>query len=200
MNKQEFLTALRQSLSGLPLDDVEERLNFYSEMIDDQVEEGKSEEEAVASIGSVDEIVSQTLSEVPLTKIVKKKIKPKRRLRAWEIVLLAVGSPIWLTLGLVAFAVLISLYAVLWSLVGSAWAIFSAFVGCAAGCVAVGVVWICFGELLSGLFLIFASLVLAGLSIFVFFGCHCATVGTVRLTRLIALGVKKMFVSKEAGV
>jgi uncharacterized membrane protein len=179
---------------------VEERLNFYSEMIDDQVEEGKSEEEAVASIGSVDEIVSQTLSEVPLTKIVKKKIKPKRRLRAWEIVLLAVGSPIWLTLGLAAFAVLISLYAVLWSLVGSAWAIFSASVGCAAGCVAVGVVWICFGELLSGLFLIFASLVLAGLSIFVFFGCHWATVGTARLTRLIALGVKKMFVSKEAGV
>ena len=200
MNKQEFLTALRQGLSGLPIEDTEERLNFYSEMIDDQVEEGKSEEEAVASIGSVDEILSQILSEVPLTQIVKKKIKPKRRLRTWEIVLLAVGSPLWLSLGVAAFAVLISVYAVLWCMVATAWSVFGSLVGCAAGCVAVGVVWICFGELLSGLFLIFASLVLAGLSIFGFFGCHRATVGTAKLTRLIAFGVKKMFVSKEAGV
>ena len=47
MRKQEFLTELRKGLSGLPQDDIEERLSFYSEMIDDQIEEGLAEEEAV---------------------------------------------------------------------------------------------------------------------------------------------------------
>lgn len=47
MNKQEFLVKLRKGLSGLPKEDIEERLTFYSEMIDDRMEEGLSEEEAV---------------------------------------------------------------------------------------------------------------------------------------------------------
>ena len=39
MTKQEFLAELRRGLSGLPQNDIEERLNFYSEMIDDRMEE-----------------------------------------------------------------------------------------------------------------------------------------------------------------
>ena len=45
MTKKEFLSGLRKKLSGLPQEDSEERLNFYSEIIDDRVEEGLSEEE-----------------------------------------------------------------------------------------------------------------------------------------------------------
>ena len=33
MNKQEFLTELRKGLSGLPQNDIEERLAFYGEML-----------------------------------------------------------------------------------------------------------------------------------------------------------------------
>ena len=44
MNKQEFLAGLRKGLSGLPQEDIEERLLFYSEMIDDRIEEGMEEE------------------------------------------------------------------------------------------------------------------------------------------------------------
>lgn len=87
MNKQEFLSGLRKGLSGLPQDDIEERLTFYSEMLDDRVEEGLSEEEAVSALGSVEEIVGQAVADIPLAKVVKERIKPKRRLRAWEIVL-----------------------------------------------------------------------------------------------------------------
>lgn len=57
MNKQEFLMRLREGLSGLPENDIEERLIFYSEMIDDRKEEGLSEEEAVREIGNIDEII-----------------------------------------------------------------------------------------------------------------------------------------------
>ena len=47
MSKSEFLTALRARLGGLPQGDVAERLDFYSELIDDRMEEGLSEEAAV---------------------------------------------------------------------------------------------------------------------------------------------------------
>ena len=42
MNKTEFLNELEARLKGLPKEDVEERLEFYSEAIDDRVEEGKA--------------------------------------------------------------------------------------------------------------------------------------------------------------
>ena len=53
MDKKEFLHKLQKGLSGLPKDDIQERLNFYSEMIDDSVEEGLTEEDAISRIGSV---------------------------------------------------------------------------------------------------------------------------------------------------
>ena len=64
MRKQDFLSALKTSLLGLPKQDVEEHLNFYSEMIDDRMEEGRTEEEAVADIGSVEEIATQIPNQV----------------------------------------------------------------------------------------------------------------------------------------
>ena len=83
MSKQEFLAALEQGLAGFPREDVDERLAFYSEMIDDRTEEIGSEEAAVAEIGTVDDVVSQIMSEIPLTKIVKERVKPKQGLKAW---------------------------------------------------------------------------------------------------------------------
>ena len=92
MTKHEFLLSLQNRLSGLPQDDVEERLTFYCEMIEDRMEEGLSEEEAVSAIGSVDEIAAQIVADIPLAKIAKVKIRSKGRLKAWEIVLLVLGS------------------------------------------------------------------------------------------------------------
>ena len=98
MRKQEFLTLLRERLSGLPQADVEERLAFYSEMIDDRMEEGFSEEEAVGQIGSIEEIVSQIVVETPLSKIVKENVRRKPRRKGWETLLLVLGFPVWLPL------------------------------------------------------------------------------------------------------
>ena len=63
MNKKEFLAALRAGLAGLPEADVQHWLDFYSEIIDDRMEEGMTESEAVADVGSVHTIVTQILSE-----------------------------------------------------------------------------------------------------------------------------------------
>ena len=48
MNKLEFMRRLREALSGLPQEELAERLTFYDEMIADRTEDGLSEEAAVA--------------------------------------------------------------------------------------------------------------------------------------------------------
>lgn len=198
MTKQEFLDSLRARLSGLPRQELEERLAFYGEMIDDRIEEGRTEEEAVLDIGSADEISAQIIKDIPLTKIAKERLKPKRSIKTWEIVLLAVGSPIWLSLAIAALAVILSLYVVLWSVIISVWSVFASLVACAFGITAAGVVLAVSSNSLSGFAMVGAGLVLAGLSVFLFFGCKAATKGIVLLTKAIALGIKKSFVGKES--
>ena len=196
MNKQEFLAQLRNGLSGLPQNDIEERLTFYAEMIDDRIEEGLTEEEAVAA-GTVDEIISQTVKDVPFAKIAKERIKPQRRLKAWEIVLLVLGSPIWLSLIASAGAVLLSLYVSLWSAIVSLWAGFSALVACSLGGIVSGVIFSVRDGLLTGVAVIGAGFAAAGLSAFMFFGCNAATKSILLLTKKIALWIKKCFIGKE---
>ena len=198
MSKHEFLAQLEKGLYGLPQADIDERLGFYSEMIDDRMEEGLPEEEAVAAVGSVDEIFAQVVADIPFSKIAKEKLKPKRRLTAWEIVLLALGSPIWLSLGIAAFAVILSLYISLWAVVISLWAVFGSLVGCALGGIVAAIVFACSGNLLTGIAMLGAGILLSGLSIFMFFGCKAATKGTVLLAKKMALGIKNCFIKKEA--
>ena len=197
MTKQDFINALQVKLIGLPKQDTEERLAFYSEMIDDRMEDGLSEEDAVAAIGSIDDVKAQIIADIPISKIAKERMKPKRRLKAWEIVLLALGSPIWLSLAIAAFAVLLALYVVLWSLVVSIWSVFVSLVASSFACIAGGVVLIIFGNTFIGLAAIGAGIVCAGLSIFLFFACKAATKGVILLTKAITLGIKKCFVKKE---
>ena len=197
MSKQEFLVQLRKGLSGLPQEDIEERLTFYSDMIDDRMEESITEEDAVSRIGSVDTIISQIKADIPLTKLVREKITPKKHLKAWEIVLLVLGSPIWLSLLIAAFAVILSLYITLWAVIISLWAVFGSFIGCAFGGVVAGVVFACSGNVLSGMAMLAAGIVCAGLSIFVFYGCKAATKGTLILTKKMAIWVKNCFIKTE---
>ena len=198
MSKQAFREALKKRLSGLPLGDVEERLGFYSEMIDDRIEEGRTEEDAVAGIGSVDEIAREIIADVPLTRIARERIKPKRRLGALEIVLLVLGAPIWLSLQIAAFAVVLSLYAAVWSLAVSLWAVFASAASCAVGGVAAGAVFAATGHGAAGIATVGAAIFLAGLAIFLFILCKWGTRGTARLGGKLALGVKKCFMKGGA--
>lgn len=197
MTKREFLDELKKGLLGIPEEDITRSIEFYSEMIDDRIEDGKTEEEAVAEIGTVKEAVSQILSEIPISKLIKEKVKKRRKLGALEIVLLVLGSPIWISLLAAAFAVILAVYVVIWSVIVSLWAVFASLAACVLGGITAGIIFICTGNLLMGLAMIAASLVCAGLSIFSFFGCKAATKGVLILTKKIALGIKNCFVKKE---
>ena len=198
MTKQEFLAELRARLSVLPVGELEERIALYGESIDDRIEEGLSEKDAVTALGTVDKIAAQILAELPLAKIVKERERPKKHLGAWATTLLAVGSPIWLVLLIAAFAVLLSVYISLWTVVVSLWATFGALVGTAIGGILGGTVFALGDCPPAGLAVLSAGLVCAGLSIFGFYGCRMATKGAAILSGKIAIGIKIAFVGKES--
>ena len=193
MNKRDFLAQLRKGLSGLPREEMEERLLFYSEMIEDRMEEGLSEEEAVLAAGAVEEIVAQAATDIPGAKAAKE----KRRLKGWEVLLLALGSPLWLSLSIAAVAVSFSLYVSVWSVIISLWAVFASLIGCAVGGVAAGIVFVCLGNISAGAATLGGGIFCAGISVFTFCGCKASTRGVVVLTKKIAAGIKKRIVKKE---
>lgn len=197
MNKPKFLENLESRISSLPEEDIKRSLEYYSEMIDDCVEDGLSEEEAVKRLGGMDDIVSQIVSEIPLTKIVKKRVKETKKPSNATIVLLILGFPLWFPLLVAAFSILFALYASFWSVVISLWACFGAIVGTALGGTVGGIALAFIESVPVGLSLLGASLVCAGLSILFFFACRAVTVGMCILTKKIVLGIKYCFVGKE---
>lgn len=197
MNKQEFLAQLRKGLSGLPQNDIEERLTFYSEMIDDHIEEGLSEEEAILTIGSVDEIISQVVAETPLVKIAKERIKSKRQLSVGEFVLLVLGAPLWISLGVAAISVVLSLYISLWTLIVFLWSVFGSLAACSIGGALACVAFVLGGNNASGIAILSAGIACAGLAIFMFYGCKAATNGILILTKKIVTWIKNCFIKKE---
>ena len=198
MGKAEFLDALRSSLAGLPQAEIEERIAFYNEMIDDRIEDGLTEEEAVAEIGPVEDVVNQIMEEIPLSTLVMERVKPKRALKVWEIVLLVLGSPVWLSLLIAAFAVGLSLYVVLWAVVLCVWAAAISLAAGVFGCVAEAVVYLKAGNPAGAAFAAGAALLCAGLSIVLFAASLALTKGATQLTKKMILGIKSWFVGKEA--
>lgn len=178
MTKLEFIHALNERLSALPREEAQERIGFYTEAIEDRMEEGLPEEEAVAAVGAPGEIAESILAELRPVQTPRKERKGKRS--AGEITLLVLGAPLWLPLLIAAAAVLLSVYLVFWALVISFWAVFAAFAVCAVGGVLGGAV-LAFGNGTAGLFLIGAGIFCAGASVFLLYGCNALSRGAVLL-------------------
>lgn len=195
MNKNDFLKELEDRLNGsLPETDVKERVEFYTEAIDDRIEDGKSEEEAVAEIGTVDEVVAQIASETSMFKIVKQKVKPKRRIRPWEIILAVVLAPIWIALAIVALTLILVAYILLWVLV-----IVSYAVEIALGVAAVGSLVLLFIQLPIGGFnlgYLGISLLAAGLAMLMVAACIGATKLTVKASKKIHSSIKRRLINR----
>ena len=198
MNKTVFLSELQTRLAGLPKEDIEERLSFYREMIDDCIEDGLSEESAVAKIGPVDQVVNQIMADMPLSRLVKGKMASRRSLKTGEILLQVLGSPLWIALLAAAVAVWLSVSAVLWSLVLAAYAAVLALAGGAVWCLVQLMVFLKQGNLAGAGCAAGAGLVCLGLAVLAYDACRWITRSMVKLTKSILLWVKSMFIQKEA--
>lgn len=197
MTRTEFLNELEKRLCFFEKAEIENWLKYYGEMLDDRIEEGQSEEEAVVSLGEIDTIINEILAQTPITRLAKAKLN-RKTLRGWEIALLIIGFPLWFPLLIAACAVVLSVYVSFWSVIISLWAAFASVVACGFSGIVVGIGFILMDNFTSGIALIGAGLVLAGLSIFLFFGCKAATDGIIWLTKKTVLSIKNSFIKKEA--
>ena len=198
MDKFEFMTTLEDGIKALPEKDRREILNYYSEMIDDRIEDGLSEEEAVSDVGDVNEIIKQILRDTPLTKLVKEKVKTRRSLRAWEIILLILGSPVLLPILIAMAAVIFSVGVAFWALVfsisGAAFAFAVATIAAFAG----AIVFVIKTGTIAGLGMIGIALTMAGLAILFYFAAKAAAKGLVWLGKKAVSGIKSSFRGKES--
>ena len=197
MKREEYLDRIRALLQNLPPEDLERSLAFYAESIADRMEDGMSEEEAVASMESPEEAANAILLEQPLPTLVKVRVKERRQLSALEILLLVLGFPLWLPLLLTALVLVFTFILLAWVLV----------LVPASVCLALGVsaIAVLFAGVLSLTKIALpallaapgAALILAGLAILAGF----IVVGTVRLalivTRALVRGLKSLLIRKE---
>ena len=199
MTKAEFLYQLGENLSSLPEADKDERKVFFGELIDDKIEEGMTEEDAVAEIGDPERIAEQIISEfnTPLPEQAKEETKKRRKLKAWEIVLICVGSPVWASLTISAVAVIVSLYASLWSVIVSFWAADLCFAVCAPAGLIAFFILLFQGNPATAFLMLGSGLILGGLAIFTFFGCKWLTVSTVKWTKSFFGWLKRLFGKEE---
>lgn len=168
MTKLEFISAVSSRLKGLPEADIDKSLEFYNEMIDDRMEDGIDEEEAVAAVGSPEDVANAILAETPLLKIVKAKSKPKEKgakSSVWKNILIWVGSPIWLPLGIAVFCILLSIFIVIWAIPFAFWVAEITIGASALGMFAGAILQFGLGNTLTALLYLGASLLLAGLAV-----------------------------------
>jgi len=196
MNKIEFLTVLRERLQGLPEEDINKSIDFYCEMIDDRVEDGMSEEEAVEALGNIEEIISQILSEVSLPKLVKEKVKPKRALKAWEIVLLVLGAPLWIPLLAAVILTVLAVYLSVWSVIISLYAVDLSIAVSGLACIGVAVALLFDGQFVPAGVVFGAGLVCMGLAILLLFAFNLVTKGILWISKKVLLGIKGLFIGK----
>ena len=126
-------------------------------MIEDKIEDGMTEENAVSELEPPAEIAKKVLSETSISKLVKAKLKPSRELKGWEIALLVLGAPLWLPLIIAFAAVLLSVYAVIWSVIISLYCIDLSFAVCVLGGTAQGIIFAFGGNVVSSVFYFGAS-------------------------------------------
>ncbi|MBS7007477.1 DUF1700 domain-containing protein [Anaerostipes sp.] len=117
MSKGEFLESLKRLLKSLGKSEREKSLSYYSEMIDDYMEDGYTEEDAVEQVGNPGLIAQEILEEQGD----KAGSRMSRGMKGLIGVLLILGFPLWGSLALAGICLLLaavllvlSAYIVIW--------------------------------------------------------------------------------------
>ena len=197
MKRDEFYKRLRDEMSGMPSHTIDNTISYYEEIISDAVEDGRLEEDVIASFGSVESIVNNLLKDVSIAKLVKEKVKPKRRLETWEIILIIVTSPLWIGFVIGFLGLCFGLIGGFWGTIVALWAVDLAFM--IGGVVSFfgSFATFAFGSVPLATFYLGAGLLGIGLSIILGFAFYKLTELIIKLGVKIVTRIKKHFVGRE---
>lgn len=197
MTKEVFLLELARRLSQLPPDEVQRRQSYYAELLDDMMEDGLSEESAVARLGDLSEIVDEILKETPLPTLVKTRLRPRNGWTAAAVVAVILGAPLWIPL---VFALLLSAAAV----VVAIFSVIASLFICVLALAVTGVLLFIRGFSLFALgrghavFAIGVGLLMLGTVCLTFLAAKYASIGLFQGGCWLSRAVKGLFIVKEA--
>lgn len=100
MTKTEFLKKLANSLSELESDEREKFLSYYHEIIEDRIENGLTEENAVAEMESIPVVTERILNDVLTIKT------PKTKHHPLTLAFVIISFPLWGSLNFALLAVI----------------------------------------------------------------------------------------------
>lgn len=123
MTKSEFTRELKSRISHLPKAERRKILQYYYEMISERMEDGMTEAQAIDALGNLDELFSEYAP-------AKKEPKKGVRLRGWHIVMLIIGSPLWISLVAAMLCIMLAFYIIIWALVICFYVVFAALAAC----------------------------------------------------------------------
>lgn len=196
MKKDDFLSSLRYSLQNIPEEEIEKSAAYYSEMIDDRMEDGMQEEEAVASLGSIAEIVQQIQTELPIATLIKNKVN-RRPMDALTVTLLILGFPLWFTLLAALLCVIFSIYLCIWAFDVALWSVVVALGASFLGGIGAAAVTAFNRMPADALVYLGYALAGAGLCVFAYFGVLETTKAVVRLSAWITKKIKIMIIGRK---
>ena len=128
MNKTQFCALLGNKLKlYLSPKEIYKTLNFFEEMIDDRIDEGLSEEEAVSQLGDINIIVDQILDEHNIgkkqTKLVWRFV-PRKIPTELGFIITVLLLPVWITIFALGASLFIVILSIIFSIVLTIIAIF----------------------------------------------------------------------------
>lgn len=200
MNKTEFINELTIRISSLPQNEIEKTTAYYREIIDDRMEDGMSEEEAVAALGDMDAMVGNVMYDMSLPTLMKARVsesKKKASNKGLWITLVILGFPVWFPLLISFFAVIFSIYITIWALIISLYAVVLSFGIAGIAGIAGGFVIIFVKSLPVGLVIIGSAIFCCGLTILLLKPMLLMTKGLVKFTYYIARKIKSVFITKR---
>lgn len=196
MTKETFLQKLTGRLHQLPPDEVQRQRDYYEELLQDMMEDGMDEAEAVSKLGDPAKIAQDILQDLSLHTLVKTRIRPKQGWNTAAIIGAIVGAPIWLPICLAllasGFAVVVSFWAVIFSffvvvislIVSGIFVFFKSFFLFPMG----------FGI---GLFSLGSGLVLIGVGCLIFVAAYYGSLALIHGSKWIYRKIKGLFIAKE---
>ncbi|MDF2567625.1 MAG: putative rane protein [Oscillospiraceae bacterium] len=204
MTKAEFIRNLSSLIEALPQGEKQKAIDFYCEIIDDRMENGKTEEEAVAELGSILAISQKILAESGQNANYNNYYKSSQSYAApshggwtkdwfgglskgWLIVILVLTSPIWIGLVAGVVGIIIGLLGAVLGIVVSLFAaVFALAVACLVGFISSFIVMST--NPIGGFAQLGASLLCGGL-------CILLCIGSVSLIKLLVKGFRSGYQS-----
>ncbi len=173
MKRQDFLNQLRQELSGIPNDQINEIIRDHEEIINDALGAGRHEDDIIRSFGDIRELAKTLKVEFKIDKATdEKKISSQARALLGALGALLLLAPFNLIFVLGPFCAVLGVVVAFWSVIG-AMAILSL--------------------VLMGAF--FTKFIFVGASLFVYLSAFFAILGVMGL---ICLGTVAMYFVTKA--